>query len=57
MDFNQAKDALLILLGSGLVYILKGIKESVDKLNIQIAVVIHKTNDHEKRIEKLEDKI
>ena len=55
MDFNAFKDwAFLGLLTSGL-YILYGLKESVDKLNISIAVVISRTDGHEKRIERLEE--
>lgn len=37
--------------------VLSGLKNSVDELNIKIAIVIEKTNAHEKRIEKIEDKI
>jgi len=40
-----------------LVTIISGIKESIDKLNINMAVIIEKTHYHEKRIEKLEEKI
>ncbi len=40
-----------------LVSIISGIKESIDKLNINMAVIIEKTSSHEKRIEKLEEKI
>lgn len=37
--------------------ILSGLKLSVDELNIKMATIIEKTSSHEKRIEKLEDKI
>jgi hypothetical protein len=40
-----------------LVTILSSIKDSIDKLNINMAVIIEKTHYHEKRIEKLEEKI
>lgn len=59
MDFSAFKDwALLGLLGGGLyllIDILKDISNSIKTLNEQIAVVIKKTDDHEKRIEKLEE--
>lgn len=56
MDFNAFKDwAFLGVLSSG-VYILWGIKSSVDELNIKIAVVVSRIDTHEKRIEKLEEK-
>jgi len=40
-----------------MVQILSGLKESVDDLNIKMATIIEKTTNHERRIEKLEDKI
>ena len=55
IDFNSFKDTAMLILLSGGLYILRGIKESVDALNINVAVIIEKTNNHEKRIEKLED--
>ena len=42
--------------GSKLVDILQNIQKSIETLNIQIAVVIERTDSHEKRIEKLEEK-
>lgn len=36
--------------------ILSGLKTSVDELNIKMATIIEKTSNHERRIEKLEDK-
>jgi hypothetical protein len=37
--------------------ILNGLKGSVDELNVKMATIIEKTSNHEKRIEKLEDKL
>ena len=54
MDFAAFREILFLGLGGFMVYIAKGIKDSVDKLNVQIAVVIEKTDNHEKRIDKLE---
>lgn len=58
MDFNAFKDwALLGILSLGLTgfaYILWELKKSVDLLNIQIAVIIQRTDGHEERIKKLE---
>lgn len=56
MDFLAFKDWTLLGLLTGGVYILWQLKASVDQLNVQIAVVIERMNNHEKRIEKLEDK-
>lgn len=36
--------------------ILSGLKLSVDELNIKMATIIEKTSNHERRIEKLEDR-
>jgi len=54
MDFNQFKDMLMLGLASGGIYILKGLKESVEKLTIEIAVGVERMDNHEKRIDKLE---
>lgn len=54
MDFNSFKDWAFLGLLSGGVYILYALKNSVDQLNISIAVVIERMNNHEKRIDKLE---
>lgn len=55
MDFAAFKDwALLGLMTCG-VYILWDLKGSIDKLNVKIAVVIERMNNHEKRIDKLEE--
>ena len=54
MNFAEFKDwAFLGLLGGG-VTILYMLKASVDQLNIQIAIVIERMNNHEKRIDRLE---
>lgn len=55
MDFLAFKDWVLLGLLSGGVYILWQLKDSVQQLNVQIAVVIERMNNHEKRLEKLED--
>lgn len=61
MDFIAFKDwAFLGILSGGICagcYILWELKKSVDALNIQIAIIIERTDNHEKRIEKLEEKI
>lgn len=68
MDVKQLIETLFYatfpLIGGLLVYIfntslktLKDLEESVEKLNVNIAVIVEKTANHEKRIEKLEDKI
>ena len=54
MDFNSFKDWAFLGLLSGGVWILYALKGSVDQLNISIAVVIERMNNHEKRIDKLE---
>lgn len=54
MDFNSFKDWVFISLLSGGVWILYGLKASVEQLNISIAVTIERMNNHEKRIDKLE---
>lgn len=63
MDFNQAKDAFIVILGSGVLYFLKnmldtlkGMKTSVDTLNISMAVTINTTKNHDVRITNLEQK-
>lgn len=57
MDFLEAKDAILVGLLSIGVIILGWIANSVSSLNIKIAVVLEKLAGHEKRIERLEEKI
>lgn len=37
--------------------ILAGLRTSVEELNIKMATIIEKTSNHERRIEKLEDKV
>lgn len=55
MDWLAFKDWVLLGLLGGGVYILYEMKKSVDKLNISIAVVISRMNNHEKRLDKLEE--
>ena len=66
MDFSAFKDWVMLGLLGGLVYViweaknviavkLDSLDTSVKILNIQVAVVIEKTTNHEKRIEKLEE--
>ncbi len=66
MDFIQFKDWIMLGLLGGLVYViwdsqrngiqvLQQIRESINELTIKLAVVIEKTENHEKRIERLED--
>jgi hypothetical protein len=59
MDFIQAKDLILQGMAMGmvgwLVYEIRRTRESVEQLNIKIAVVIRDIDDHGHRIEKLED--
>jgi hypothetical protein len=57
MDFNGLKDWVFMGLFSGAIYILWSLKGSVDLLNEKVAVIIERTTNHEKRIERLEDKI
>lgn len=57
MDFSAFKDWIMLGLLGGGVYILWGLKGSIDILNIQIAVVISRVDGHEKRIGKLEGEI
>ncbi len=55
MDFRGFKDwALLGLLTIG-IFFLGRIESSVNELNVKIAVVIEKTNNHERRLENLEN--
>jgi len=59
MDFTQAKDLILQGMAMGmvgwLVYEIRRTRESVEQLNIKIAVVIRDIDDHGHRIERLED--
>lgn len=62
MDFNAFKDWVLLGLLSGAVYILwqakdamNELKDSIIELNLKMAVIIERTDSHEKRIEKLEE--
>lgn len=58
MDFiNFVQTSFYGLISFVAIYIttiLSGLKNSVDELNIRVAVIIEKTSNHEKRIEKLE---
>ncbi len=55
MDFAAFKDWVFLGLLSGGVWILYALKGSVDQLNVQIAVVIERMNNHENRLDKLEE--
>jgi len=61
IEFNQFVQWAFYALISGcamyLTTILNGLKTSVEELNIKMATIIEKTSSHEKRIEKLEDKL
>lgn len=61
MEFKDFVQWLFYALISGcsvyLTSILSGLKLSVDELNIKMATIIEKTSNHERRIEKLEDKV
>jgi hypothetical protein len=54
MDFGAFKEWVFLSLLSSGVYILYTLKLSVEDLNIKMAVIIERTSNHEKRIEKLE---
>lgn len=55
MKFEGFKDwALLGLLSVG-IFFLGRIESSVSELNVKIAVVIERLDNHDKRIEKLEE--
>jgi hypothetical protein len=55
LDFSAFKDwAFLGLLSCGIV-ILNSMRISVNALNVKIAVVIEKLNNHEKRLDRLEE--
>ncbi len=67
MEWNQAKDAVLVgLLGAigtiisiSAVFLLgefRKMRLSVEKLNINVAVILARMSNHEDRIEKLEAK-
>lgn len=55
MLHDYSSDAGLIILSAG-VYILWCLKESMEKLNMSIAVIIERVDNHEKRLDRLEDK-
>lgn len=44
-------------IGVKLIDILTNIKDSIEELNVKIALVIAKTDTHEKRLDKLEEKL
>jgi hypothetical protein len=56
MDFNAFKEWVFLGLLAGGVHILYSLKQSVEELNVKMAVIIEKTGNHEKRIENLESK-
>lgn len=59
MDFSQTKDLILQGVAVGmvgwLVYEIRRTRESIEQLNIKMAVIIRDIDDHGHRIEKLED--
>ena len=68
MDFPVFKDQLLLgvisilicllgYIGSNLINILQDIRTSVLELNTKIAVIIERTDNHEKRLDRLEEKL
>jgi hypothetical protein len=60
MDFQQLKDLVLQGLAVGMVgwfaYEMRKMRESVESLNIKIAVVIRDVDNHEHRLNRLEEK-
>jgi hypothetical protein len=60
MDFQEFAKWLFYGLMGGVgtygVYILNQMKDSVEKLNINVAVVIERTENHEKRLDRLENR-
>lgn len=61
MDWLDAKDAILSFLSIGCVgwitYELRALRESVEKLNINAAVVLERISFHEKEIENQDFRI
>lgn len=61
MDWNQAKDMLLIGMASALSGYLgiqiRHLVASVEKLNLQIALILQRVEGHENRINRLEEKL
>lgn len=59
MEWVQFKDAILQFLAVGSIslftYEVRRIRESIDQLNIKIAIVIRDVENHEHRIGRLED--
>lgn|GEM_PF-2093489 len=60
MEWLEAKDAALSFFACGIaafvVYELRLLRESVERLNEKMAVVISDLGQHERRIEKLEER-
>jgi hypothetical protein len=60
MDFQEFFKWIFYGLMGGVgtygVYILNQMKDSVEKLNINVAVVIERTENHEKRLDRLENR-
>lgn len=54
MDWLQAKDMILIGIGSGVMFYASQLTKSIQELNINVAVIIEKLNSHDDRIKKLE---
>ena len=57
MDWNQAKDMIVVGIAGGAIYYARQLVESIQELNIKVAIVIEKVNSHEHRIEQTEGRI
>lgn len=60
MEWSDAKDLLLTgilgVLGAILMSEVRKLRESVEQLNVNVAVIVSRTDNHESRIAKLEDR-
>lgn len=56
MDFVEFKEWVFLGLLAGGVGILYALKQSVEELNVKVAVIVERTANHERRIENLESK-
>ena len=54
--FAQFKDLLLFGMGGVIVWLLRSLVTSIQELNVKVAVVIERTDGHEHRIAKLEER-
>jgi len=55
-SFSQFKDLLLLGMGGVIVWLLRNLVTSIQELNVKVAVVIERTDGHEHRISKLEER-